>query len=263
MRELEREINDTQGAAAPLAIVGPGRVGRSLAGAAERAGIEVALGGRGETIASAVGAEIALLTVPDEEIVGACESIIAAVPPVRFVGHTSGATGLDALSAAARRGASTFSIHPLQTVPDGETDLTGAPCAISGGDDDALRLATRLAERLGMRPFSVTEEQRTAYHAAACIASNFLVALEESAAELLEHAGIEDGRELLAPLVLRTAANWSERGGAALTGPIARGDETTVARHLEALEETYPELLATYRALAERARVLNRGEVSA
>jgi predicted short-subunit dehydrogenase-like oxidoreductase (DUF2520 family) len=263
MRELEREIDDIKCAAAPLAILGPGRVGRSLAAAAERAGIEVALRGRSEPVPLAADAEIALLTVPDEEIVEACESAIAAVPSLRFVGHTSGATGLDALSAAARRGASTFSIHPLQTVPDGETDLTGAPCAVSGGDDGALRLATRLAERLGMRPFSVPEEQRTAYHAAACIASNFLVALEEAAAELLDRAGIEDGRELLAPLVLRTAANWSERGGAALTGPIARGDEVTVARHLEALEGTYPELLATYRALAERARALSPSEVSA
>jgi predicted short-subunit dehydrogenase-like oxidoreductase (DUF2520 family) len=262
MRELERDLLDTQGAAVPLAIVGPGRVGRSLAAAAERAGIEVSLGGRGDAVAAASGAEIVLLAVPDEEIVGACATI-AAVPSLRFAGHASGATGLDALSAAARRGASTFSLHPLQTVPDGETDLTGAPCAVSGGDGEALAIATSLAERLGMRPFTVPEEQRAAYHAAACIASNFLVALEESAAELLSRAGIEDGRELLAPLVMRTAANWAERGGAALTGPIARGDEATVARHLEALEGTYPELLGAYRELAERARALSRGQVPA
>ena len=89
-----------------------------------------------------------------------------------------------------------------------------------------------------MRPFEIPEERRAAYHAAASIASNFLVALEESAAGLLAEAGAPDARELLAPLVLRTAANWSERGAAALTGPIARGDEATVARHLEALRET-------------------------
>ena len=81
-----------------------------------------------------------------------------------------------------------------------------------------------------MVPFDVPEESRAAYHAAAAIASNFLVALETSAEELLEAAGVEDARELLAPLVLRTAANWAERGAAALTGPIARGDEATVTR---------------------------------
>ena len=105
-----------------------------------------------------------------------------------------------------------------------------------------------------MRPFAVSEEQRAAYHAAASIASNFLVALQESASGLLESAGIEDGRELLAPLVLASAANWAEHGGDALTGPIARGDFATVERHLAALAETAPELIPMYEALAERTR---------
>jgi len=107
-----------------------------------------------------------------------------------------------------------------------------------------------------MRPFGVPEEARAAYHAAASIASNLFVALEESAAELLERAGVEDSRELLAPLVLRTAANWAERGPGALTGPIARGDTDTVERHMAALRETAPDLLPVYEALAERAREL-------
>ena len=106
-----------------------------------------------------------------------------------------------------------------------------------------------------MEPFEVPEGAR-AYHAAASIASNFLVTLEESAAELLRRAGIEDPRELLTPLVLRTAANWSERGGEALTGPIARGDEATIGLHREALAATRPELLETYGALAVRTRAL-------
>lgn len=109
-----------------------------------------------------------------------------------------------------------------------------------------------------MRPFEVADEHRAAYHAAACIASNFLVALEESASALLGAAGVEDARELLSPLVLRTAANWSERGAEALTGPIARGDDATVARHVEALRETAPDLVGLYEALAERTRSLAR-----
>ena len=105
-----------------------------------------------------------------------------------------------------------------------------------------------------MVPFDVPEDSRAAYHAAAAIASNFLIALEASAEELLAAAGIEGGRELLAPLVLRTAANWAEHGSAALTGPIARGDEETVATHLEAIAEVAPELEPMYRAMAERTR---------
>ncbi len=107
-----------------------------------------------------------------------------------------------------------------------------------------------------MRPFEVADADRAAYHAAASIASNFLVALEESAVELLEATGVADARELLAPLVLQTAANWSERGAEALTGPIARGDEATVGRHLAALRESAPDLLNLYEALAERTRAI-------
>ena len=121
-----------------------------------------------------------------------------------------------------------------------------------GGDPLAGRtdLARDLALALGMEPFEVPEAARAAYHGAASMASNFLVALEECAAELLESAGIEAGRELLTPLVLRSAANWAERGGGALTGPIARGDVATTERHREALRLSAPELLPVYEALA-------------
>jgi predicted short-subunit dehydrogenase-like oxidoreductase (DUF2520 family) len=114
-----------------------------------------------------------------------------------------------------------------------------------------------------MHPFEVAEENRAAYHAAATMAANFLVALEEDAADLLRSAGVAEPRELLVPLVLRSAANWSERGREALTGPIARGDEATIERHLAALAELKPELLDTYRALAERTRAIAREGASA
>ena len=268
MRELERDLTgaaatDAEGRPLPLAVIGVGRAGRSIAAAAERAGVPVELADRDRALEACRGAEVALLCVPDAAIADACATIAAAAPPLRFVGHLSGVTTLDALAPARRRGAEAFSLHPLQTIPHGDADLTGAPCAVSGSSAGAVRLAERLAERLGMRPFRVPEERRAAYHAAASIASNLLVALEESAAELLDRIGIEDARELLAPLVLRTAANWAERGPEALTGPIARGDEATVERHLAALRDTAPELLPLYEALAERARELARSATEA
>ena len=137
--------------------------------------------------------------------------------------------------------------------------MDGTPAAIAGSDEAALSFARWLAEALGMRPFEVPEESRAAYHAAAAISSNLLVALEESAAQLVERLGIEDARELLTPLVLRTAANWAERGPAALTGPIARGDRAIVERHRAVLAETAPELIPMYDALAERAEAVMRG----
>jgi predicted short-subunit dehydrogenase-like oxidoreductase (DUF2520 family) len=260
--ELERDAfttigADADGAAFPrLAIVGPGRVGRSLAGAAARAGIDTRLAGREDALEACRASEVALLCVPDSAIASACEAISEAIPPLGLVGHTSGASGLDVLAAARARGADAFSLHPLQTIPDGVADVAGAACAVSGTSAEATAFAKRLAERLGMRPFAVPEEHRAAYHAAAVISSNFLIALKESAAGLLEDAGIDDPRELLAPLVLQTAANWAERGPRALTGPFARGDAATVERHLDALREAAPELVPVYEALAELTRAL-------
>jgi predicted short-subunit dehydrogenase-like oxidoreductase (DUF2520 family) len=263
MRELERDLPpETHGRKAAvadlpaIAIVGSGRAGSALQRAAADAGIQVAMAGRADAAEACSSCEVALLCVPDTEIEHAAELAAEHTPPLRFVGHVSGAVGLDALSAARDRGARVFGLHPLQTLPSGAAQLAGAACAIAGSDPEALDLATRLASALGMDPFEISEEQRAAYHAAASMASNFLVALEESAARLLEAAGVGSGRELLAPLVLRSAANWSERGGAALTGPIARGDEETVARHREAIERTAPELIALYDELAARTRSL-------
>jgi predicted short-subunit dehydrogenase-like oxidoreductase (DUF2520 family) len=238
--------------------VGAGKVGTSIHRAALAAALDVAIAGRDDAAAAVQDAEAILLCVPDEAISEVAAILAPQAKSARFAGHTSGASTLAALEPFATAGAATFSLHPLQTVPDTATDFTACPAAIAGSDDEALAFARRLAERLAMRPFEVPEERRAAYHAAAAIASNFLVALEQSAAELLERAGVDDARELLSPLVLRTAANWSERGADALTGPIARGDEATVARHLEAVRAVDPELAELYSALAARTRAIAR-----
>jgi predicted short-subunit dehydrogenase-like oxidoreductase (DUF2520 family) len=147
-------------------------------------------------------------------------------------------------------------MHPLQTIPDAETDLRETPCAVAAPSPAGAGFATALASALGMAPFELDDDARAAYHAAASMSSNFLITLEESAVEILERAGVADGRTLLTPLVMRTAQNWAERGGDALTGPIARGDEATVTRHLDALARIDADLLETYRVMARRTRVL-------
>jgi predicted short-subunit dehydrogenase-like oxidoreductase (DUF2520 family) len=265
MRDLERANPTTYSAHAPsadslvLAIVGMGRVGGSIAAAGEGAGLRILTANRHDFVEISANADAALLAVPDTEIVAAAAALAPAIGRLRLVGHTSGATELSALDAVAEAGAEVFSVHPLQTIPDAATDFTGCPAAISGSTASALDFARALADRLGMVAFEVADADRATYHAAAAMASNFLIALEEAAAELL--GGITpDARELLAPLVLRTAANWSERGAAALTGPIARGDTATVERHLEALRERAPELVPLYEALAERTRTLAGGQ---
>ena len=196
-----------------------------------------------------------LLCVPDAEIAAAA----AAIAPGPLVGHCSGATGLAPLTAL---GHEAFALHPLMTVTREGAVFAGAGAAVAGSTDRALGRATALARSLGMRPFVVDDADRAAYHAAASMASNFLVTLEAAAERLAATAGVD--RAALAPLVRATVENWAAVGPErALTGPIARGDEETVARQRAALAERAPELLELFDALAAATRALAAAEVPA
>jgi predicted short-subunit dehydrogenase-like oxidoreductase (DUF2520 family) len=231
-----------------IAIVGGGRMGRALTAALGAAGVPVT-GPHGRGFAGA-GADAVLLCVPDGQIAAAA----AGVAPGPLVGHCSGATGLDVIAPH-----EAFALHPLMTITSRGGEFRGAGAAVAGSSDRALAFATELARALGMRPFEIADEDRAAYHAGAAMASNFLVALE-SAAERV--AGID--RDLLAPLARAAVETWAAEGDAALTGPIARGDEATVARHRVAIAERAPDLLALYEVLAEATReVASRSEVPA
>jgi predicted short-subunit dehydrogenase-like oxidoreductase (DUF2520 family) len=171
-----------------------------------------------------------------------------------LVGHCSGATGLDELGP--HEG---FSLHPLMTViGDPQLDvirLRGASAAIAGTSARALEVARTLASAAGLRPIEIAEDDRAAYHAAATLASNFLVTLEGAAETLAATAGV--GRRELVPLVRATVENWAAVGAReALTGPIARGDETTVARQRAAIAEAAPQLLELFDALCDATREL-------
>jgi predicted short-subunit dehydrogenase-like oxidoreductase (DUF2520 family) len=139
-----------------------------------------------------------------------------------------------------------FSVHPLQTLTRerGPEQLDGAWGAVTAETDSAAELARWLASTLGLRPFPLSDADKPLYHAGAAIASNFLVTLHRAAARLLAEAGVPP--EALLPLMERTMTN-----GFDLTGPIARGDWSTVEAHLAALEERAPDLVPLYRALAE------------
>jgi predicted short-subunit dehydrogenase-like oxidoreductase (DUF2520 family) len=249
-----------------LAIIGDGRVGRALTAALRAAGRPVT-GPLGRC--PDVGSAHVLLCVPDGEIAAAAAAI--PVAPGRLVGHVSGATTLAPLHPH-----EAFSLHPLMTVTaqtaqsaqsvgvvpvsQGQGRRTsvfdGAGAAVAGATDAARAFAERLAADLGMTPIEVPDADRAAYHAAASIASNFLVTLQAAAEQLLGH-----DREVLVPLVRATVENWAAQGPErALTGPIARGDEVTVQRQRQAIAERAPELLAMFDALADATRdVARRG----
>jgi predicted short-subunit dehydrogenase-like oxidoreductase (DUF2520 family) len=236
------------------AVIGPGRLGTTLAAALREAGREV-VGplGRGESAA----ADLAILCVPDGEIADAAAAAAEMAP---MVGHTSGATPLAALVPAGQR----FGLHPLQTFPapveSGALDrFAGVGCAVAGSGPAALAAATELAQSLGMRPFPIDDEGRAAYHAAASVASNFLVTLEAAAERIAAGAGLEpeQARELLAPLVRSTVEGWASLGPErALTGPVARGDRATVAVQRQAVAETAPTLLPLFDELVEHTEAL-------
>jgi predicted short-subunit dehydrogenase-like oxidoreductase (DUF2520 family) len=239
-----------------LAIVGRGRVGSALARAFTEAGLDVEGPlGRGEQPT----ADVVLLCVPDGEIATAAAGMDAC-----FVGHVSGATPLAVLRSDARAAADApawdaFGLHPLQTVTGPETDFTGSGCAIAGSSPEALELARGLALAVRMEPFEIDDSARAAYHAAASIASNFVVTLEWMAERVAAAAGIEphDARRLLAPLVRQTVDNWAAVGPrAALTGPVARGDDVTVARQRRAIADAAPDLLPLFDALVEQTRAM-------
>jgi predicted short-subunit dehydrogenase-like oxidoreductase (DUF2520 family) len=244
MRELERDLSSDTPSCRRLAIVGQGRVGVALATALARKGYEVdGPLGRG---ADGSGADAVLLCVPDGEIARAA----AQITPGPLVGHCSGATGLGVLAPH-----EAFSLHPLMTVTTDGADFTGAGAAIAGSTSRARIVATELAAALNMRPVEIAEHDRPAYHAAASIASNFLVTVEAAAERLGAAVGLE--REQLVPLVRATVENWARLGPErALTGPVARGDEATVARQREAVAETTPELLELFDALVNATRGL-------
>ncbi len=217
-------------------VVGTGRAGGAIAGRLRQRGLRVDAGRD-----PAADADLVVLAVPD----GAIADVARAVEVGPWVAHVSGATSLSALDPHERR----FCVHPLQTLTRdrGPEQLDGAWAAITFETDEAGDAARWLAESLGLRAFPLADADKPLYHAGAAMASNFLVTLQRSAARLLEESGAPP--EALVPLMQRTIEN-----GFVLTGPIARGDWSTVEAHLRALQQRAPDLVPLYRALAEATR---------
>lgn len=224
-------------------VVGPGRAGRSLQVALERAGWRAlpALG-RGDDVAdAAAGADVVVIATPDAAIA----EVAAAMRPRAnaVVVHLAGSLGLDVLSPHPNRA----SVHPIVALPDpeiGAQRLIGAWFAVAGHP-----VAGEIVAALGGRAVAVPDDNRALHHAAAVIASNHLVALLGQVERVAEAAGVP--LEAYLDLVRATVDNVDALGPAdALTGPVARGDWATVARHMAALPD---EERAGYAAMVELA----------
>ncbi len=268
-------------------VVGPGRLGSALARALDAVGLSVgAFGVRGGVDASSTpprlppveaarGADVLWLAVPDDAIAAVAAELARRLGPAvvgKLAVHSSGLAGLAVLDPLRAAGARVVSLHPLQTLAAGAADdvFAGVPFAVTARDETDLVLGSALVERLGGLPFALGDERKPLYHLAAAVASNLLVALESEAVELMNEAigaaaktsgtvAADDveGLRVLAPLVRTTSANLLALGPErALTGPVARGDVSTVRAHLELLRQYPPRLREAYRALSLQALVL-------
>jgi predicted short-subunit dehydrogenase-like oxidoreductase (DUF2520 family) len=235
-----------------FAIVGRGRAGSSFARALGSVGWTlVRVAGRGDPIVD-VGADVdvVILAVPDDsitEVAAAIEASSSDDAPV--IVHVSGAKGLDVLEPHRRRA----SVHPLMSLPDGETGaerlLGGGVFAVAGDPNAGADLATEMVAALGGRRIEVGDAERPLYHAAAAVAANHTVVLCAQVERLAAQVGVPV--DAYWDLIDGALASVRSSGAvSSLTGPAARGDETTLAEHVAALP---PAELRLYVTLAQHA----------
>lgn len=267
----------------PIGIAGAGRVAQAVGRALRERGEPVAFVasrnrehaqaaaefiGAGvtavELTALAAHAHRILLAVSDNALRTVAEALSAAATPGGIALHTSGARDVDELDALRAAGFSCGTIHPLQTLSStiqGTQALRGAWFAISG-DGPAVEWARRIACLLEGECLEIAPGRRPLYHAAAVMASNYMVALVDAAQELMSAATrSEPGAALqaLAPIASAALDNALRAGpAAALTGPIERGDAETIAMHLSALSEAPEQIRNLYIAAGLQTLALAR-----
>jgi predicted short-subunit dehydrogenase-like oxidoreductase (DUF2520 family) len=256
----------------PVGVIGVWRAGAPLAAALARAGHPVVaahavsarsrrrvaellpgtpLGSVADVMAAA---DLVLLTVPDD-VLGDLVAGLAdtgTVTPGQFLVHASGRYGVGVLEPATQLGALPLALHPVMTFTGGRGDrerLAGCPFGVTA--PPVLRpVAEALVVEMGGDPVWVPESARPLYHAALANGANHLVTLVAQTLELLGDAGVEAPAHLVRPLLTTALDNVLRMGDEALTGPVARGDASTVAAHLAALSAAAPEARSAYVAMA-------------
>jgi predicted short-subunit dehydrogenase-like oxidoreductase (DUF2520 family) len=211
--------------------------------------------------------ELLVLAVPDAELATVVSGLAAtrAVRPGTIVVHTSGANGIGVLAPLTEQGCRPLAIHPAMTFTGSDEDidrLSDACFGITAADDVGYAIGQSLVLEIGGEPFRVREDARTLYHAALAHASNHVVTVVADAVdalrtalwgqELLGQQVVDDApggvaERVIGPLIRAAVENTLQRGQAALTGPVARGDAEAVIAHLRAVAEVDPQLAEAYR----------------
>ena len=243
-----------------LGIIGVGRVGGALKGAFEVKATDCFL-----VVNSILGiktkeeiikaADVLFITVPDRFIESVANEIaqnLGEKVSGKTFFHCSGALGLEALASLEKLGARIGSIHPLQSFnKESKPEVFESIfMALDYHETETKKIAEELVESLGAQPFVVPANQRKLYHAAACMASNYVVTTLDIAEQLMATflASKEDAAKALKPLFKGTSNNLliGDNARTSLTGPIARGDAKTIKEHLEVMPR---ELQKVYRVL--------------
>lgn len=249
------------GSIGSVGIIGAGAVGTALARALAARGAHIAaLASRYRPHAEALAASLPghpTVTTPDD-VAAAADLVFLAVPDDAIAAlaaavhwrtgqaliHLSGARGAEALSAALSHGAVIAALHPLMTFPRVPPDVpvarvverfTGCVWALETTDDELAARLERLVAALDGRVLRLTSDDRVPYHLSGVLASNYVATLLGAAVRLWEPFGIgpDEALRALLPLLRATVANLETTGlPGALTGPIARGDQGTIAAHL-------------------------------
>jgi predicted short-subunit dehydrogenase-like oxidoreductase (DUF2520 family) len=204
-------------------------------------------------------ADCILIATPDDAISSACQEIArSSAIKGKFIFHMSGAGGLDLLNAAKNAGAYIASIHPLQSFSSVENAISNIPKSYFGitADEKAKELAKNIVRDLGGIPFFISDKQKPLYHAAACLASNYLVCLLNSVESIYQKIGIDEkkAKKAYLPLVYGSLKNIERSGSIlSLTGPIARGDFNTIKKHIKVINKILPQYSLLYTSLGEIA----------
>jgi predicted short-subunit dehydrogenase-like oxidoreductase (DUF2520 family) len=202
-------------------------------------------------------ADCILITTPDDAISSACRQIAhSSVIKGKFVFHMSGAGGLDLLDTAKNAGAYVASIHPLQSFSSVDNAISNIPKSYFGitADKKAKTRAKKIVLDLGGIPLFISDKQKPLYHAAACFSSNYLVSLMNTVETIYQVIGIgeKEAKKAYLPLVYGSLKNIEKSGCVhALTGPIARGDFSTIKKHIKAINNTLPQYSLLYSSLGE------------
>jgi predicted short-subunit dehydrogenase-like oxidoreductase (DUF2520 family) len=268
----------TQRMSETVSIVGAGRVGKALGRCLHELGWRVgvvatrsiptaraavrAIGAghpEGRLTCRILASDVVLVATPDDVIADVAAEMARLGGNEwrgKVVLHTSGALDPSALRALADAGAETGSIHPMQTF-NGQSvpNLAGRVFGI-GGSPAALKAARKMIRQIGGVAVRLSGTNKAAYHAAGSFACAGVLALLETATRLLMSQGFtrrHAGRALL-PLTRQTLDNFERIGSrAAWTGPLTRGDFSTVQRHVDALSDFPPEYPEAHKALLRLA----------